>query len=167
MEWWVCFQHLQFTTCFLFLHTLNFKNKNPSLFLVFQTMSSLLSWFFDIDQLNFPPQWCHVNVTSNWVELVLDPNLEPSVQFLTWPIRLLHFVGHSSKVPLNLRPTLDKGPGSNFLGTNLDWFEANWILELDYTLVPSLILGLQIRSSPFNTIMWYEPIDFPPKRGAM
>jgi hypothetical protein len=40
-----------------------------------------------------------------------------------------------------LRPTLDEGPGSNFLGTNLDWFEANWILELDYTLVPSPILG--------------------------
>jgi hypothetical protein len=32
-------------------------------------------------------------------------------------------------------------PGSNFLGTNLDWFEANWILGLDCTLVPSLILG--------------------------
>jgi hypothetical protein len=39
------------------------------------------------------------------------------------------------------RPTLDNGPGSNFLGTNLDWFEANWILELDCTLVPNLILG--------------------------
>jgi hypothetical protein len=38
-------------------------------------------------------------------------------------------------------PALDQGPESNFLGTNLDWFEANWILELDYTLVPSLILG--------------------------
>jgi len=41
----------------------------------------------------------------------------------------------------DFRPTLDEGPGSNFLGTNLDWFEANWILELDCTLVPSLILG--------------------------
>jgi hypothetical protein len=40
-----------------------------------------------------------------------------------------------------LRPTLDEGLWSNFLRTNLDWFEANWILELDYTLVPSLILG--------------------------
>jgi hypothetical protein len=40
-----------------------------------------------------------------------------------------------------LRPTLDEGPGSNFLGINLDWFEANWILELDSTLVPSRILG--------------------------
>jgi hypothetical protein len=39
------------------------------------------------------------------------------------------------------RPALDEGPGSNFLETNLDWFEANWILELDYTLVPGLILG--------------------------
>jgi hypothetical protein len=33
-----------------------------------------------------------------------------------------------------IRPTLEEGPRSNFLGTN-------WILELDYTLVPSLILG--------------------------
>jgi len=40
-----------------------------------------------------------------------------------------------------LRHTFDDGPGSNFLGTNLDWFEANWILELDCTLIPSLILG--------------------------
>jgi hypothetical protein len=40
-----------------------------------------------------------------------------------------------------LRPTIDKGPGSTFLGTNLDWFEANWLLELDNTSVPSLILG--------------------------
>ncbi len=36
---------------------------------------------------------------------------------------------------------LDLAGGSNFLGTNLDWFEANWILELDCILVPSLILG--------------------------
>jgi hypothetical protein len=40
-----------------------------------------------------------------------------------------------------LRTTLDEDRGSNFLGTNLDWFEANWILELDCTLVPSLILS--------------------------
>jgi hypothetical protein len=39
-----------------------------------------------------------------------------------------------------LRHTLDEGPRSNFLGTDLDKFEANWILELDYTLVPSLTL---------------------------
>ncbi len=58
-----------------------------------------------------------------------------------------HFLFWMLLVPnLNLRNvhlglTLDKGPGSNFLGTIWDWFEANWILELDYTLVPSLILG--------------------------
>ncbi len=39
------------------------------------------------------------------------------------------------------KATLDEGPGSNFLRTNLDWFEANCILELDCTLVLSLILG--------------------------
>jgi len=48
------------------------------------------------------------------------------------------FTGHAS---YPLRSTLDEGPGSNFLGTNLDWFDTNWILELDCTLVPSLILG--------------------------
>jgi len=37
--------------------------------------------------------------------------------------------------------TLDEGTGSNFLGTNLGWLEANCVLELDYTLVLSLILG--------------------------
>jgi hypothetical protein len=39
-----------------------------------------------------------------------------------------------------LKHTLDEGPRSNFPRTNLDKIEANWILELDYTLVPSLIL---------------------------
>jgi len=43
--------------------------------------------------------------------------------------------------PTTLMPTLDEGPRSNFLGTNLDSFEANWILELDCTLVPILIRG--------------------------
>jgi hypothetical protein len=60
-----------------------------------------------------------------------------------WVNKHLHW--HHDKNPKNpmarVMPTLDQGPGSNFLGTNLDWFEANWILELDYTLVPSLILG--------------------------
>jgi hypothetical protein len=60
-----------------------------------------------------------------------------------------------------LRPTLDKGPGSNFLRTNLDWFEANWILESDYTLVPSLILG-----SPNQELSFLGPnqLIFPPKQ---
>ncbi len=105
----MCFQHLQFIICLLFLHNLNLKNKNSSLSLDFPNHE--LS-FSNLDQLNVPPQRCHVNVTSNWVELVLDPDPKPSVQFFTQPIRLLHFVGPSSKVPLNLRTTLDKGPGS-------------------------------------------------------
>jgi hypothetical protein len=37
----------------------------------------------------------------------------------------------------NLRLNLDWGPGSQFIGTDLDSFEANWILELD----PSLHFG--------------------------
>jgi hypothetical protein len=55
-----------------------------------------------------------------------------------------HLHSHHDKNPkypmARVMPTSDQGPGSNLLGTNLDWFEANWILELDYTLVPSLIL---------------------------
>ncbi len=43
--------------------------------------------------------------------------------------------------PIYLSPTLDEGPGSKFIGTNLDSFEANWILELDPRLYPSLHLG--------------------------
>ncbi len=36
------------------------------------------------------------------------------------------------------RHTLDEGAGSTFTWTNLDPFEANWILELDLALDPSL-----------------------------
>jgi hypothetical protein len=36
----------------------------------------------------------------------------------------------------DLRPTSDEGPGSNFLGANLDWFEANWILVVGLYLGP-------------------------------
>jgi len=37
---------------------------------------------------------------------------------------------------IQLRPTLDGGAVSKLLGTNLDSFEANWILELDHCLGP-------------------------------
>jgi len=40
--------------------------------------------------------------------------------------------------------------GSSFLGTNLDRFEPNWILELDCTLVPSLILGSSNQKLSFS-----------------
>jgi hypothetical protein len=68
------------------------------------------------------------------------------------------------------RPTLDgDDPGlSKFLETNLDSFEANWILELDLALDPSLhilgsskLWGLSILFhflGPQST-----PIDFPSK----
>ncbi len=61
------------------------------------------------------------------------------------------------------RPTLDEGPGSNFLvGTNYDWFEANWIFELDSTLVPSLILGSPNQELSFQHYFlvptnWFSP----------
>jgi hypothetical protein len=64
----------------------------------------------------------------------------------------------------HLRPTLDEGPWSNFLGTNLDSFEASWILGLDCTLVLiAWFLVLQIRSSPFSTFFGLNQLIFPPK----
>ncbi len=83
-----------------------------------------------------------------------------------WVKEHLHW--HHDKNPkypiARLRPTLDQGPGSNFLGTNLDWFES-----LSWTVPWSLawFLVLQIRSSPFSTVFWSEPIDFPSETGAM
>jgi hypothetical protein len=60
---------------------------------------------------------------------------------------------------LNLRPHFRWGPGWKFIGTNLDSFEANWILELD----PSLHLD-----SPNNELSWrsflgLNQLMFPPK----
>jgi hypothetical protein len=65
-----------------------------------------------------------------------------------------------------LRPTLDKGPGSNFLGTNLDWFDANWILELDSTLVPSLTLGSPNQELALLLALFFgtSQLIFPPKQ---
>ncbi len=63
-----------------------------------------------------------------------------------------------------VRLTLDRGPGPEFLGTNLDSFEANWILELDPALDSSLHL-----SSPNHELslklffLALETIDFPSK----
>jgi hypothetical protein len=66
---------------------------------------------------------------------------------------------------LTLRPTLDKGPGSHFLGTNLDWFVANWILELDCTLVPSLILGsLKSGALHLGLFFGWNQLIFHPKQ---
>jgi hypothetical protein len=43
-----------------------------------------------------------------------------------------------------------RGSRSNFLGTNLDSCEANWILESECTWVPSLILGSPNQKLSFN-----------------
>jgi hypothetical protein len=64
-----------------------------------------------------------------------------------------------------LMPTLDKDTGSNFLRTNLDWSEANWILELDYTLVPRLILGSLNGELSFLALFFgLTQLIFPPKQ---
>ncbi len=73
------------------------------------------------------------------------------------------FQVHSKKPVLEgeLRPTLDEGPGSNFLKTNLDWFETDWILWVGLYLGSlAWFLVLQIKSSPFSTVFWSEPIWF-------
>jgi hypothetical protein len=51
-------------------------------------------YFFGLDQLNFPPKWCHVDATSIWLQLVVDPHLKalgPIYGFQ--PIGMFHFVG--------------------------------------------------------------------------
>jgi hypothetical protein len=56
------------------------------------------------------------------------------------------------------------GPTSKFVETNLDSFEANWILELDPALDPSLHLGSSNHGLTFLVLsFWLEPIDFPSK----
>ncbi len=41
----------------------------------------------------------------------------------------------------NFRHTLSGSPNSKFIGTNLDSFEANWILELEHALELNLHFG--------------------------
>jgi hypothetical protein len=56
------------------------------------------------------------------------------------------------------------GPGSKFLGTNLDPFEASWILELYHALDPSLHLGSPNHELSFELIFKSsKPVDFPLK----
>jgi hypothetical protein len=47
----------------------------------------------------------------------------------------------ASYMASNVRHTLDGDLRCKFLGTNLDLFETNWMLELDLALDPSLYLG--------------------------
>jgi hypothetical protein len=51
------------------------------------------------------------------------------------------FVYYVPDCTTTFMPTFDEGPWSKFLGTNLDSFQVNWILEFDPTLDPSLHLG--------------------------
>jgi hypothetical protein len=56
------------------------------------------------------------------------------------------------------------GPGSKFLGTNLDSSEANWILELDPALDSSLHLGCPNHELSLELFFGgLETIDFPSK----
>jgi hypothetical protein len=68
----------------------------------------------------------------------------------------------------NLRPHFRWCPGSKFLGTNLDSFEANWILRSWILLLPwaqaFCILVLHMMSS---TVFLSAAIDFHSKNGAI
>ncbi len=57
------------------------------------------------------------------------------------------------------------GPGSKFLRTNLEWFEANWILELNSALDPSLHLSSSTPESSLLAlcVFQFKPIDLPSK----
>jgi hypothetical protein len=69
MEWWVCFQHLQFITCLLFLHNLNLKNKNSTLSLDFPNHELSFKFIFWSRPIKFPstmmPCKCHLKL--GWV----------------------------------------------------------------------------------------------------
>jgi hypothetical protein len=62
---------------------------------------------------------------------------------------------------------LSQGLGFEFTETNLDPFEANWIVELDPASDPSNILGSWNHEFPLSFVLSSEPIDFPSTIGAM
>ncbi len=53
-----------------------------------------------------------------------------------------------------VKPHFRWGPGSKFLGTKLELFEASWILELDPSLDPSLHLGSPNPELSFELFFW-------------
>jgi len=56
------------------------------------------------------------------------------------------------------------GPGSKFVETNLDSFEANWILELEPALDPSSHLGFKSWTDSFSSFPFgWNQLIFPPK----
>jgi hypothetical protein len=115
MEWWVCttmsssihemfsiFAQFQLQEQVNFFFKNNEKNekkwkKQPwtlAYILVFQTMSFPLSSIFGPNQLNFLPKWCHVDTTSIWFHLALDPHPKAlGLIYGSQPIGMLHFVG--------------------------------------------------------------------------
>ncbi len=56
------------------------------------------------------------------------------------------------------------GPGSKFLGTNLDSFEENWVLELDPSFAPWFFKSWALFLSSFFFFFGSEPIWFSPPK---
>ncbi len=96
-------------------------------------------WGFGAVSKKGPQHWFkHECEQGHVTKLLIGLNMQPGGP--SFP--LLGTCGETQKfAAMVLGTTLVQGPGSNFLGTNLEWFEAKWILKLDCTLVPSLILG--------------------------
>jgi hypothetical protein len=77
-------------------------------------------------------------------------------------LNLSHFLSTLTLI----RHTLDEeGRGSNFLGTNLKQIESLSWTRKPWSVAWFLVLQIQ-ELSPFSTLFWSEPIDFPSKTGA-
>jgi len=84
-----------------------------------------VGWHYEAHRGVTMVTWCELHEN---IERVHNWNLEGT----NWEHGEKQFPFELESVVYILRPTLDEAPGCNFLGTNLDSFESNWILELDY-----------------------------------
>jgi len=99
-----------------------------------------------------------------WVSFEVNQkiNMESSIPPRASSCLVWGAVSHDSRtmdMRIDLRrSTLDEGPQSKFfLGTYLDSFEANWILELDAAFETlAYILVLQIMSSPLQLFFLFS-----------
>jgi len=73
--------------------------------------------------------------------------------------------GHCSKTPLGSPETRVQGP----ISEDPIWTHVKQLESLSWSVPGSSawLLVLQIRSSPFSTVFWSKPIDFPSKTGAI
>jgi hypothetical protein len=83
--------------------------------------------------MNCPPKWCHVNVVSNWLELLLNPCPKDSgpiyssrsIEFA--PFCWTFLLGPSSKVPLRLLTIICKHVVLWFGGSNVGHMHTRFV----------------------------------------